>query len=41
VDGNGADKFRWLLHTMDAHGLYAKLGFAAPGPDVMERPSPR
>ena len=41
VDGDGAEKFRWLLHTKDAHGLYAKLGFAAPGPDAMERPSPR
>jgi len=41
VEGNGADQFRWVLHTKDAHGLYAKLGFAAPGPDVMERPSPR
>ena len=41
VEGNGADRFRWMLHTKDAHGLYAKLGFAAPGADAMERPSPR
>jgi GNAT superfamily N-acetyltransferase len=27
----------WILHTDDAHGLYRKLGFRAPGPRVMER----
>lgn len=40
VDGNGADEFRWMLHTLDAHGLYAKLGFVTPGPDAMQRPAP-
>jgi GNAT superfamily N-acetyltransferase len=30
----------WLLHTADAHGLYAKLGFGAPGPRLMERTRP-
>jgi GNAT superfamily N-acetyltransferase len=29
---------RWILHTADAHDMYAKLGFAAPGPRTMERP---
>ena len=29
---------RWVLHTADAHELYAKLGFSAPGPKTMERP---
>lgn len=29
----------WLLHTEDAHGLYERLGFAAPGPRTMERPA--
>ena len=29
---------RWLLHTADAHGLYVKFGFAAPGPRLLERP---
>jgi GNAT superfamily N-acetyltransferase len=29
---------RWVLHTADAHELYAKFGFAAPGPKAMERP---
>jgi GNAT superfamily N-acetyltransferase len=30
----------WVLHTEDAHGVYAKLGFRPPGPRVMERPKP-
>jgi GNAT superfamily N-acetyltransferase len=29
----------WLLHTEDAHRLYARLGFQAPGPRTMERPA--
>jgi GNAT superfamily N-acetyltransferase len=28
---------RWLLHTADAHDLYARFGFGAPSPRVMER----
>jgi ribosomal protein S18 acetylase RimI-like enzyme len=28
---------QWLLHTADAHGLYAQLGFGAPRALVMER----
>ena len=28
-DGPGA-RFLWMLHTTDAHGLYAKFGFAPP-----------
>jgi GNAT superfamily N-acetyltransferase len=28
----------WFLHTGDAHGLYRKFGFGAPGPKLMERP---
>ena len=31
---------RWFLHTADAHGLYRKLGFAAPNAKLMERQSP-
>ena len=27
----------WLLHTEDAHELYRKLGFDAPGQKLMER----
>ena len=37
-DGPGA-KFRWLLHTADAHDLYRKFGFAEPDDKVLERPS--
>jgi len=35
-DGPGGG-FRWMLHTSDAHGLYAKFGFTAPDVTVMER----
>jgi GNAT superfamily N-acetyltransferase len=30
IDGGPGADFRWLLHTADAHGLYAGFGFAAP-----------
>jgi GNAT superfamily N-acetyltransferase len=30
-------RVRWLLHTSDAHGLYARLGFGPPGERLMER----
>jgi len=41
-NGPYADR-TWLLHTADAHELYRKFGFGAPGERVMERPpkSPR
>jgi len=29
---------RWILHTADAHALYAKFGFA-PGERLLERPA--
>ena len=29
---------RWMLHTADAHGLYAKLGFGRPDATYLERP---
>jgi GNAT superfamily N-acetyltransferase len=34
---------RWMLHTADAHGLYAKLGFVEGDPPypLMERPPSR
>lgn len=35
-EGPGRD-FRWMLHTADAHGLYATFGFAAPDATFMER----
>ena len=28
---------RWLLHTRDAQGLYAQVGFGPPGERLMER----
>jgi GNAT superfamily N-acetyltransferase len=37
-EGPGAE-FRWLLHTADAHDLYARFGFAEPPATVMERPA--
>ncbi|MGC2485020.1 MAG: GNAT family N-acetyltransferase [Acidimicrobiales bacterium] len=40
-EGPGRD-FRWMLVTSDAHGLYAKYGFAVPDERVMVRaPRPR
>jgi GNAT superfamily N-acetyltransferase len=37
-DGPGAN-FRWLLHTADAHALYAGFGFAPPDDTYLERPA--
>ncbi|HEY6793249.1 MAG TPA: GNAT family N-acetyltransferase [Kineosporiaceae bacterium] len=36
--GPGRD-FRWLLHTADAHGLYAEFGFRQPDQTLLERPA--
>jgi len=36
-DGPGAD-FRWMLHTLDAHGLYRRFGFVEAPASYMERP---
>lgn len=33
---NAAPVRRWLLHTRDAHALYAKFGFGPPSDRVME-----
>jgi GNAT superfamily N-acetyltransferase len=40
IEGESSGQVRWLLHTADAQGLYAKLGFASDiGPyPLMERP---
>lgn len=35
-EGPGRD-FRWMLHTKDAHTLYAKFGFNTPDRTFMER----
>lgn len=40
VDNSPFADRRWLLHTADAHGLYQRLGFGAPGERLMERPAP-
>jgi GNAT superfamily N-acetyltransferase len=40
VDASPWPRLKWLLHTQDAHGLYRKLGFAAPDERVMERLPP-
>lgn len=36
-EGPGKD-LRWMLHTLDAHGLYRRFGFAPPGGSYLERP---
>jgi GNAT superfamily N-acetyltransferase len=35
---DGGPDFRWMLHTADAHGLYAQAGFAPPDRTYLERP---
>jgi ribosomal protein S18 acetylase RimI-like enzyme len=37
IEGGPYADRKWLLHTEDAHGLYEKLGFRAPGYKLMER----
>lgn len=37
IDGGRGSRFRWLLHTADAHRLYAQFGFAAPDDTLLER----
>lgn len=32
-------RLRWLLHTADAHELYAQFGFGAPPVELLERPA--
>jgi GNAT superfamily N-acetyltransferase len=39
VDRGPGARFRWSLHTSDAHGLYRQYGFAAPDDRYLERPS--
>jgi GNAT superfamily N-acetyltransferase len=41
VEGGELAGVRWLLHTRDAHELYARFGFGAPGERLMERPIAR
>jgi GNAT superfamily N-acetyltransferase len=39
IDRGPGARFRWTLHTADAHDLYRRYGFAAPTEAYMERPS--
>ena len=39
IDGGPGAHFRWLLHTVDAHDLYAAFGFVSPDATLLERPS--
>lgn len=38
IDDGPGRAFRWTLFTADAHGLYARFGFAAPDATAMVRP---
>jgi len=38
VEDAPAERLRWMLHTRDAHGLYARFGFTAPDGTYVERP---
>lgn len=38
IDEGPGGHYRWLLHTVDAHRLYAGFGFAAPDDTLLERP---
>jgi GNAT superfamily N-acetyltransferase len=38
VEDGSLSGVSWILHTRDAHSLYASMGFVAPSARVMERP---
>jgi GNAT superfamily N-acetyltransferase len=38
IDRGPGARFRWALHTSDAHGLYRHFGFAPPDASYLERP---
>lgn len=38
IDDGPGPHLRWMLHTRDAHGLYARFGFAKPDERYLERP---
>ncbi|HLI61043.1 MAG TPA: GNAT family N-acetyltransferase [Solirubrobacteraceae bacterium] len=40
VDDPVGARLQWMLHTTDAHGLYAQFGFEPPDERVMVRPAP-
>jgi predicted N-acetyltransferase YhbS len=37
IEGSPFADCKWLLHTGDAHGLYAKVGFGPPSERLLER----
>jgi predicted N-acetyltransferase YhbS len=39
VEGSAFAGVRWVLHTRDAHELYARFGFGPPSERLMERPN--
>jgi GNAT superfamily N-acetyltransferase len=39
IDEGPGTGFRWMLHTRDAHGLYAQFGFQTPNETFLERPA--
>ena len=39
VENGPHNGLRWILHTRDMHGLYARFGFATPPDRCMERPA--
>jgi GNAT superfamily N-acetyltransferase len=39
IDAGPGARFRWMLHTADAHDLYRDFGFAPPDQTYLERPS--
>lgn len=39
IDEGPGSRFRWVLFTGDAHGLYEQYGFAAPDDTTMVRPA--
>ncbi|HQR78590.1 MAG TPA: GNAT family N-acetyltransferase [Actinomycetota bacterium] len=40
IDDGPGKKFRWMLHTDDAHGLYRRFGFREPSATYLERSGP-
>ncbi len=40
IEDGPAIGWRWMLHTRDAHALYASLGFAPAAGNYLERPGP-
>lgn len=38
IDRGPGANFRWMLHTDDAHELYARFGFVRPNGQFLERP---